>query len=135
MSSSTDTAPEPQAETRRLPRCHHADCRVDYVCKSQADHAEGRGAAKFLQGEIDRLKKLETENSTLRSRIFELEDRFSEELECKDCGGDGQVICSVCNGLDDVAPRESAAGYRRTTCSHCDRGMVPCSECGEGAGA
>jgi hypothetical protein len=114
---------------KMLNRCNqHPGCRVDFdgewcpLCTADnlfTDYARTTG----------RLRK---ENNSLKERVAKLE----ELLVCTTCGefgGGGKLICSVCNGLDDAAPRESAAGYGRTTCGQCDQGMVPCPDCGEEA--
>jgi hypothetical protein len=99
MGSSTKT--EPQAEVRVehqplafcgqrvLNNCALHDSRLVHfdgdpascpVCNERCAHAETRGRLKCCKEEIDRLKKVEKDNAKLESRIFELEDRLSEEL-------------------------------------------------------
>jgi hypothetical protein len=83
-------ADSPATEMKMLNRCNqHRGCRVDFdgeccpVCETVLEmacqHAETRGAKQWCEQEIDRLKKLETENRNLQSRIFELEDQLPEE--------------------------------------------------------
>ena len=56
-------------------RCNlRADCRVEAVY----DQAEMSGRINHLREEIDRLKKVETDNAKLESRIFELEEKLED---------------------------------------------------------
>lgn len=80
--------------TKALSSCELHDRQVHFdgeacpACEERSAHAETRGRLTWCKGEIDRLKKaernLETENRTLQSRIWDLEDQFSDELDALD---------------------------------------------------
>jgi len=114
-------------------RAHYDGLRCP-ACEEAFEVAKMRGGMKFLQNEVERLKKLETENTTLQSRVWELEDRFSEELACGDCV-DGEAVCRACAGTGGEGARPDDHGHR-FTCRECKgSGRVTCSECPTGAGA
>ena len=69
--------------------------------------------ARIARGQTDKLQ----------ARVDDLEDRFSEELACPVCHGEGEVECRNC-----MHPVPYDCG-QPLTCTLCKDGKVPCEEC------